>query len=339
MDRSQTADRLAERLAIRAWQLSEVTFAFTISLGHEGDVAMLVTAVARYVISRLRNETPKSINLNSHKIDHARSRDDFDSSAKVSIIIPTRDRLDLLKPCIDSILSKTTFPSFEIVVIDNDSQDPLSLDYFRELREQGIQVLPYPFDFNFSAICNFGAQHSNGDYLCFLNNDTEVIAGDWLASLTDHARDPRVGVVGSQLLYPDGTVQHLGVALGFGGLASHVYAGAEPGSADVRGLTDECYETSAVTFAAAMVSKANFERTGTLDESFKVGLNDIDFCLRSRDAGLFNVICSRSVLTHHESKSRKSMRSIQGAYRATLEVVRFLSKHEEKVALDHFFTR
>lgn len=339
MGRLQIADRLAERLAIRAWQLSEVTFAFTISLGHEGDVAMLVTAVARYVISRLRDETPKSINLYSHKVDHLRTKGEIDSSAKVSIIIPTRDRLDLLKPCIDSILLKTTFPSFELVVIDNDSQDPRSLDYFRELQSQGVQVLRYPFEFNFSAICNFGAKHSTGDYLCFLNNDTEVISRDWLASLTHHARDPRVGVVGSQLLYPDGTLQHLGVALGFGGLASHAYSGFEPDSADVRGLTDECYETSAVTFAAAMVSKANFDRLGELDESFKVGLNDIDFCLRSSDAGLLNVICSRSVLTHHESKSRKSMRSIQGAYRATLEVVRFLSKHEKKVALDHFFKR
>ena len=339
MGQLQIADRLAERLAIRAWQLSEVTFAFTISLGHEGDVAMLVTAVARYVISRLRNQTPKSINLYSHKVDHERTKEDIDSSAKVSIIIPTRDRLDLLKPCIDSILSKTTFPSFEILVIDNDSKDPLSLDYFHELREQGIQVLPYPFDFNFSAICNFGAQNSNGDFLCFLNNDTEVIAGDWLTSLTAHARDPRVGVVGSQLLYPDGTIQHLGVALGFGGLASHVFSGFEPESPAVRGLTHECFEVSAVTFAAAMVSKANFDRLGELDESFKVGLNDIDFCLRSSDAGLLNVVCSKSVLTHHESKSRKSMRSIQGAYRATLEVIRFLSKHEKSVASDHFFTR
>jgi GT2 family glycosyltransferase len=339
MGRLQIADRLAERLAIRAWQLSEVTFAFTISLGHEGDVAMLVTAVTKYVISRLRNETPNSIKLYSHKIDHERAREGFDSSAKVSIIIPTRDRLDLLKPCIDSILSKTTFPSFEILVIDNDSQDPLSLDYFRELRGQGVQVLRYPFEFNFSAICNFGAKHSTGNYLCFLNNDTEVISGDWLASLTDHARDPRVGVVGSQLLYPDGTLQHLGVALGFGGLASHAYAGSEPESPAVQGLNHECFEVSAVTFAAAMVSKANFDRLGELDESFKVGLNDIDFCLRSSDAGLVNVICSRSVLTHHESKSRKSMRSIKGATRATDEVVRFLSKYEKKVGLDHFFTR
>lgn len=300
---------------------------------------MLGTAVARYVISRLRNETPKSINLYSHKIDHERSKEDYDSSAKVSIIIPTRDRLDLLKPCIDSILSKTTFPSFEIVVIDNGSQDPPILDYFREIQGQGIQVLQYPFEFNFSAICNFGSKHSTGNYLCFLNNDTEVISDNWLTSLTDHARDPRVGVVGSHLLYPDGTLQHLGVALGFGGLASHAYSGFKPDSPHVRGLTDECYEMSAVTFAAALVSKANFDRLGALDESFKVGLNDIDFCLRSLDAGLLNVICSRSVLTHHESKSRKSMRSIKGASRATLEVLRFLSKHEKKSALDHFFTR
>lgn len=333
------ADRLAERLANRAWQLIEVTFAFTISLGHEGDVAMLVNAVARYVISRLRNETPKSLNLFSHKVDHGLANKDSNYAEKVSIIIPTRDRIDLLKPCIESILSKTTFPSFEILVIDNDSQDPLSVDYFLKLRDQGIQVLPYPLGFNFSAICNFGAKHSTGNYLCFLNNDTEVIAGDWLTSLTAHARDPRVGVVGSQLFYPDGTLQHLGVAFGLGGLASHVFSGFEPESPEVNGLIHECFEVSAVTFAAAMVSKVNFDQLGGLDESYKVGLNDIDFCLRSSQAGLLNLVCSGSVLTHHESKSRKSMWSIQGAARATLEVVRFLSKHEKSVASDHFFTR
>jgi glycosyltransferase involved in cell wall biosynthesis len=150
------------------------------------------------------------------------------SEPKVAIIIPTKDKFELLMPCIESIVSKTRYVNYEILVVNNGSTDSSTIDYLNSLQSRGHEILDYPFTFNYSKICNFAAQRTKAEYLCFLNNDTQVLEPDWLGDLIDHAIAPGVGVVGSKLLFEDGSIQHLGLAVGISGIASHVYSRHQP---------------------------------------------------------------------------------------------------------------
>jgi len=195
-----------------------------------------------------------------------------------------------------------------------------------ELESIGLKVLRYPQKFNYSAICNFAAGQINSEFLCFLNNDTEVIEATWLSNLVDHAIQNEIGVVGSKLIYPDGSIQHMGVALGHTGAAGHAYSRVSFGLESSNSILGSCFDVSAVTFACALVKKSTFERLGGLDESFKVGLNDIDYALRSKNESLKSVVCGKSKLIHRESMSRKSTKSFTGALRAATEVIHFVRK-------------
>jgi GT2 family glycosyltransferase len=262
------------------------------------------------------------------------------SDASVSIIIPTRDKFELLQTCIESIFSKTHYKNFELIVMNNNSVEQNALDYLEELKCRAIKVIDYPHPFNYSKICNLGASESKAEYLCFLNNDTEILDGNWLTNLMAHATQPRVGVVGSKLLYTNGTIQNLGVALGYRGVAGHPFSGLRPDDIKLDGATDECFEVSAVTFACAVMSKSVFFEISSLDEDLAVGLNDVDICIRLRSGGRKNVVCNQSVLFHSESKSRRSVLSPKGFAQATKEVFRFLKKHPgDSVFADYFFGR
>jgi GT2 family glycosyltransferase len=257
----------------------------------------------------------------------------------VSIIIPTRDKYELLRACIESIQTKTTYANYEIVIINNASRDASTLEYLMYLGSTGIRVLDFPQAFNYSKITNCGVANTNSDYLCFLNNDAEVIDPDWLGQLMDHAVQPTVGVVGSKLIYPDGSIQHLGVALGYTGAAGHPLTGDMPDETKVGQHSNSCFEVSAVTFACAVTSRETFNQALGLDPGFKVGLNDIDFALRLRIQGMRNVLCGKSCLIHHESKSRKSTSSISGGTRAAREVLRFVKIYGRHLRQDYFFSR
>mgnify|MGYP000057616570 FL=1 len=257
----------------------------------------------------------------------------------VSIIIPTRDKYELLRACIESIQEKTTYTKYEIVVIDNASSESSTLEYLKLLPSTGVRVLAYPHKFNYSKITNFGAANTNSDYLCFLNNDVAIIEPNWLGQLMDHAVQPTVGVVGSKLIYPDGSIQHLGVALGYTGAAGHPFAGDMPDELNFGQNSNSCFEVSAVTFASAVISRTAFNEALGLDREFKVGLNDIDFALRIRSQGLRNVLCGKTCLIHHESKSRKSTSSFSGGIRAAIEVSRFVKLYGRQLRQDHFFSR
>ncbi|WP_115531067.1 glycosyltransferase family 2 protein [Xanthomonas campestris] len=223
----------------------------------------------------------------------------------VSLLIPTRDRIDLLKQCIDSILERTDYPSYEIVVIDNDSQEEASREYFAQVQQDPrVRVLPYPHPFNYSAINNTGARVARGTVLGLLNNDIEVISRDWLDEMVAHALRPEIGVVGAMLYYPNNTIQHAGVILGIGGVAGHCYVGMArgwPGDKHRGGLAQSL---SAVTAACAIVRRSVFEQVGGLDEQLEVAFNDVDFCLRVREAGYRNLWTPFAELYHHESASR-----------------------------------
>ena len=227
-------------------------------------------------------------------------------SPLVTIIIPTRDKVEILKKCIESIQQKTDYPNWEMLVIDNGSIEPATLEYFRELKEDcRIRVLAYGKPFNYSAINNFAARQAKGDVLALLNNDLEVIAPQWLGEMVSHAIRPEIGAVGAKLLYPDGTVQHAGVVLGIGGVAGHVHRylpSDDPGYCYRASVTQNL---SAVTGACMLVRKAAYWQVGGLNEaSLAVAFNDIDFCLKLREAGYRNLYTPYAVLTHHESISR-----------------------------------
>ena len=296
---------------------------------------MLIFEIFRYVKDRLTKRNITLVNLVDHTSHHSFSEARAHRNKKISIIIPTRDKPQLLKNCIDSVRNTTSDLDIELVVVDNDSRETESTELFDELKVQGAVSLNYPGSFNYSAICNLAAQNSTGDYLCFLNNDTEVISPEWLSSMVEHASQPTVGLVGAVLLYPDKTLQHMGIALGMaGGIAGHPYRGKSSHEC----LPDNCFEVSGVTFACAVISKVKFDALGGLDEKFPVGFNDVDISIRSTESGLHNVLCTKSVLTHAESQSRPKGKSLKGIISSLREVVAFLRIHPNNHS-DRFFQR
>jgi O-antigen biosynthesis protein len=224
----------------------------------------------------------------------------------VSIIVPTRDRLDILRPCIDSIRTKTTYPNWEIVIVDNRSEEPRTREYLRDIQcDTRIRVLQFDRPFNYSAINNFAAAESRGDILALVNNDVEVIGSDWLTEMVCHAVRPGIGAVGAKLLYANGTVQHAGVIMGIGGVAGHAHKFLDGTSPGYCGRAMVTQNMSAVTGACLVVRKSVYEAVGGLNETdLVVALNDVDFCLKLLDAGLRNVFTPFAVLYHHESISR-----------------------------------
>lgn len=225
---------------------------------------------------------------------------------KVSIIVPTKDRLDLLNPCIESVLKKTTYVNFEILIVDNLSIEPATAAYFAEAsKDHRIKVLSYPHPYNFSSINNFAIRHADGSFVCMLNNDTEVIEGDWLTEMMRYAVKPNVGAVGAKLLYPDGSIQHAGVIIGIGDAAGHAHRFLPGDNCGYFAMAHISQYVSAVTAACLVVSKDKFLAVGGLDEEhLAVAFNDVDFCLKLQSAGWRNVYVPHAVLTHHESKSR-----------------------------------
>ena len=259
----------------------------------------------------------------------------------VSVIIPTRDGLDVLKPCIDSVRATTDASTVEIIVADNGSSEPETLAYLDELQRTGAaKVVPLPGDFNFSAINNEAARHASGDILCFLNNDTEVISPTWLERGRAFLGLPDVGVVGARLLFPDGHLQHMGIVLGMGdhGVAGTPHGGAlesDPGHFGKAWLTAEF---SAVTAACMFVRKVEFERLGGFDQELAVAYNDVDLCLRVRGSGR-KVICDgQMALTHKESRTRGSDLSGERAHRLAEEAEYVIRKHGSLLRQDPYYS-
>lgn len=224
---------------------------------------------------------------------------------RVSLIIPTRDKVELLRMCVTSILDKTDYPDYELLVVDNQSTEPETLAYFNELAsEQRVRVIAYDAPFNYSAINNHAARLATGAILGLVNNDIEVISADWLREMVSHAARPEIGAVGALLYYPNDTIQHAGVILGIGGVAGHAYTGSPAGFAGQCGRALLSQEMSAVTAACLLVRKELFFGVGGLDEQLSVAFNDIDLCLRIRKEGYRNIWTPHAKLYHHESASR-----------------------------------
>jgi glycosyltransferase involved in cell wall biosynthesis len=224
----------------------------------------------------------------------------------VSLIIPTYNGYEITKQAIDSILEKTTYNNYEILLVDNNSNCPIALSYFEELDQHPqITILRYPFPFNYSAINNFAAKQASGSIIGLINNDVEVISPNWLSELVSHTLRPEIGCVGAKLYFPNDTLQHAGVILGIGGVANHSHKHFKRNAYGYFGRLTVTQNYSAVTAAVLLVRKEIFEQVSGLNETdLTVAFNDIDFCLKVMAAGYRNVWTPYAELYHYESISR-----------------------------------
>ncbi|PTR33450.1 GT2 family glycosyltransferase [Luteibacter sp. OK325] len=223
----------------------------------------------------------------------------------VELIIPTRDRVDLVRMCVESILAKTAYAAYSIIIVDNGSVEQETLEYFAHVSEDPrVRVIRDDSPFNYSRLNNRAVRESAADIVGLINNDIEVISADWLDEMVSQAVRPEVGVVGAMLYYPNDTIQHAGVILGMHGVAGHVYSGAERGHNGQMGRARLVQNLTAVTAACLLIRRDVWDDVQGLDETLTVAFNDIDLCLRVIRAGYVNVWTPFAELYHHESASR-----------------------------------
>ncbi len=259
-----------------------------------------------------------------------------ESAPRVLIVIPTRDRLDLLAHCCESILTKSTYANYRICVVDNGSVEPRTLEYLSRLRGAGHAVLRDDARFNYSRLNNRAVRELGRDarFVCLLNNDTEVVSPAWLEELVGHAIQPGVGCAGARLWYPDGRIQHAGVVMGLLTCAGHAHRFAPRGDPGYMGRAALQQSFSAVTGACLLVSRAIYDAVGGLDETLPVAFNDIDFCLRVRAAGHRNVWTPYAELVHHESMSRGLEDTPEKLARARVEVAKLRERWKDVMEND-----
>jgi GT2 family glycosyltransferase len=224
----------------------------------------------------------------------------------VSIIMPTRDKLGVLRACVESIERRTGWKRWELIVVDNGSSDPRALAYLEKLGRRH-RVLRDGGAFNWSALNNRAVREARGEHLLFMNNDMEIITPEWMGAMLEHAQRSQVGAVGARLLFPDGRVQHAGVVLGIGATAGHAFKHLPDHDPGYSWLGHVVRDVSAVTGACMMVRREVFEHVGGFDERLPVAFNDIDFCLKLRKAGYVIVYTPFAKLYHHESATRRDL--------------------------------
>jgi GT2 family glycosyltransferase len=223
----------------------------------------------------------------------------------VSVVIPSRDKVELLGPCLEGLLARTTYEPLEIIVVDNASVEDSTKALYRHLsHEARFRLVTHDGPFNFSAACNHGARAARGDLLLFLNNDTEVLHPDWLEQLVQWFEVDGIGAVGSKLLFPDGTLQHAGVIVGMGGIAGHLFHGEHEHYWSLFGSDDWYRNLSAVTGACVLVSREAFDSVGGFDEAYRLAYGDVDLCIRLRNSGWRILYTPHARLLHHESRTR-----------------------------------
>lgn len=299
---------------------------------HKGSVATDVGAKP-YVIEaahKALTDHLKRVGLDGEVLDTVvpsmyRIKYQLKDTAKVSIIIPNKDHVSDLKQCINSIREKTTYPNYEIIVVENNSTGQEIFAYYQELEcLDNVKVVRWEESyFNYSAINNYGARFADGTYLVLLNNDTEVISPDWLQEMLMFAQREDVGAVGAKLYYPDDTIQHAGLGLGLLTLAGHYHRGFPRSHPGYMGRLIYAHNVSAVTAACVMIPRSVWEEVGGLDESFAVAFNDVDLCMRIRKAGYLIVWTPFSELYHYESKSRGLENTPEKRERFEGEIKRF----------------
>ncbi len=231
---------------------------------------------------------------------------DINDEPLISIIIPNKDHIDDLEKCLDSVYKKSTYKNFEIIVVENNSTEEGTFDFYEQIkaRHQNLKVITWDGGFNYSAINNFAAKQSNGEYILLLNNDIEVITSDWLEQMLMFVQREDVGAVGAKLYYPDNTVQHAGAIIGLGGVAAHSHRFFPKESFGYMARLCIAQNLSACTAACLLIKKSVFDEVGGLEEKFAVAFNDMDLCMKIRSAGYLIVFTPFAECFHYESKSR-----------------------------------
>ena len=221
------------------------------------------------------------------------------------MVIPSKDQWETLKACLDSIREKTTYPDYEIIVVENNSREPETFAYYKTIDgKDNIRVITWDKPFNYSAINNFGIRHASGQYVICLNNDIQVITGGWMEELLGVCQREEVGVVGAKLYYPDDTIQHAGIVVGIGGIAGSLFVGMKRERSGYLHKASLMQDLSAVTAACMMVKKKAFEEAGGFEEKLAVAFNDVDLCLKIREKGYLVVYDPYVEMYHYESKTR-----------------------------------
>lgn len=263
----------------------------------------------------------------------------YSREPKISIIIPTKDKADILKRCLESIYKKTNYQNYEVIVIDNNSHEKSTFRLLEQYKKDynNFSYYTYQCEFNYSYLNNEAVKRAKGEYVVLLNNDTEVITPDWLHKMVGHASQKHIGCVGVKLLYPTNTVQHCGVVIGCAGVAAHAFVGTGDDNFGYFGRLVSTYNYSAVTAACLMVKKSKYNEVKGLDESLKVAYNDVDFNIKLLEKGYYNVVLPSVKLYHYESISRGYDLNDKNKQRFINEV-KYISNKWGKVLLkDRFY--
>ncbi len=261
--------------------------------------------------------------LGTYKVNY-----EIQGNPKVSIVIPNKDYIKTLKVCLNSIKKLTTYENYEIIIVENNSEEKETFEYYKKIDgKDKIKVVYFPEkEFNYSKIINFGVKNSTGEYIVQLNNDTELLTPNWLQEMLGFAQRDDVGAVGAELFYPDNTIQHAGIIIGIGGVAGHVFKNLPKGIHGYFSKDAMIQNLSAVTAACIMTPKSIYDEVGYMDEKFKVAFNDVDFCLKIRQTGKLIVYNPYVQFTHYESKSRGFEDTPEKKKRFQSEIDRFHDK-------------
>ena len=312
---------------------------------HSGSVASGIEAKP-YAIAAAKGAVAE--HLRKHGYDHFkiestrafetifRIRYEIIGTPMISIVIANKDHVEDLRRCVTSILEKSTYDNYEIIIVENNSTTDEIKKYYEELQNRNdnkITIVTYEGEFNYSAVNNLGVKHAAGDYILLLNNDTEVITVNWMEELLMYAQREDVGAVGAKLYYADRTIQHAGVVIGLGAhrTAGHTHYKQHRQNLGYMGRLCYAQDVTAVTGACLLVKKSLYEEVGGLDEGFAVSLNDVDFCLKLRERGLLNVFTPFAELFHYESVSRGLDDSGEKAERYNKESEKFRNKWKKQL--------
>jgi glycosyltransferase involved in cell wall biosynthesis len=283
-----------------------------------------------------RRGTPGTVScaLGGYRVDF-----EITEKPKVSIIIPTHNQELLLRKCVESLIENTDYRNYQIIFVDNKTTEPRAKALLKYFCEQGLTVLSYESEFNYSRINNFAAQHAEGELILFLNNDIEILQKDWLEVMVRQISQPDVGAVGAKLLYPDGKLQHGGIILGVGGVAGHSHKNYR---GDTEGYFSRCrliQDMSAVTGACLLVKKRIFLNVNGFEENhLKVAFNDVDLCLRLKAEGKRTIWTPFACLIHHESASRGEETTLEKQERFASEIAFMKSRWGIKLQQDPYYS-
>ena len=283
------------------WRMSETSTAMNLdNKGYINDIGLKVVENAlkrRKLKGTVRRDPISTYFIIDYEIKN---------NPLVSIIIPTKDYPDVTEKCLESLFTKTEYKNYEVILMNNNSEKKETFELFDKYKKKykNFRVIDANYEFNYSKINNEAVKASKGEYVLLLNNDTEIIDPKWLTVMLGYAQLPHIGAVGPKLLYPDTTVQHAGVILGLGGVASHAYLGRERNDPGMYGRLRVPYDYGCVTAACLLVKKSKFEEVGGLEETLRVAYNDVDFNLKLLQKGYNNICVPQTEVMHYESKSR-----------------------------------